>query len=189
MIAVVIVATYNYAHAVVGNFAAFLVWFHVIIHAPFSIAYHCNHNKVVGDYDIRHLKRDIVMIYISNFVMHIALSLALPWPIAAITTTVFACASFHAADTLARTDNIAVAKQTAIGFAWIFLFHYFPIVFQKRWDVVQYHLCIFLPIFGMYKLSVVARLTQSFCEGDNAIMHCALIASNTIAHHIVTSNA
>jgi hypothetical protein len=201
MIAVVFVALWKYCSYIYHNkkpvsiaqrVGAFLVIFHVLIHAPFSIAYHCSHNDIVQDYDIKYLKRDACMIYISHFFMHLAISVALPWPISMISISVFGCACVHAVESLARTTH--VDRQTfinyAIGFSWIFTLHYFPIMLQQKRYMIKYHTCLFIVIYILFKGAIVQRLMPKHLVDiniDNAIMHCALIVNNSIAHSLVTT--
>lgn len=169
--------------------AILLVLLHVIVHAPHSIRYHCNHNEVANNYDIQYIQKDVSFIYISHFLLHIALSIHIPWQISSIMIPAMACVCFTAVEKITSINDIKQVKDAGKYFAWIFLLHYIPIFARQRgMRIIQYHVIVFIPAYLMYKLRVVAKVAKvKNVNIDNAIMHVALIFNNALAFDLVST--
>lgn len=187
MIGVIIGAIVTFAMGL-PSIPTFLIMTQAIAHAPFSIAYHCNHNKVVNNDDIRYIKNDVAMIFVGQLIMHVALSMrSVPWQVSVIVTAVVGCCCAHVADTIWNHPPCGYQdiKDIGISHAWIFVLHYIPIMFKGVPKVTALHFVFFLCILSMYRYSILGSLagTRESLNLDNAVMHCCLILNNIFAHH------
>lgn len=191
MVGVIIGAFATFASDV-PTIPTFLVMLHAVAHAPFSIAYHCNNNIVVDNYDIKYIKNDVAMIYISHIIMHLALSMrSVPWQISSIVCTIVICLCLHVADKIwigGQDNDMTTApdiRRIGVSYAWIFLLHYIPILFKGNPKTIALHICIFCCILLIYKYSIVGSVmgTRETMNIDNTIMHFCLILNNMFAHY------
>lgn len=171
---------------VAKNIPRLLILSHVLMHTPFSLMYHCSHNKYVNDYDIRYVKGDVVMIYASHIFLHIAFLWRIPWGVKSICLALMFCSCFGAIETVMKVEDVRQVTKTGLSFSWIFLLHYIPILMLKGWRFCLFHIGAFLCILCIYKYKCIANVFG--CQNisiDNAFMHCGLIINNLIAFDIV----
>lgn len=164
------------------NIPRAIILSHILLHTPFSLVYHCSHNKVVNDYNIYYVKGDVIMIYISHFILHIGLLWRVPWGVKSICYMIMFCACYNAIENIVKIDDVKLVTKTGLSYSWIFLLHYIPIFMMKGWQFGVYHLTLFSVILCIYKYKVLAMLFRvNDISIDNAFMHCGLIISNLIA--------
>lgn len=171
---------------VAKNIPRLLVLSHVLMHTPFSLMYHCSHNKCVNDYNIRYVKGDVVMIYVSHFFLHIAFLWRIPWALKSICIAIMFYSCCGAIETVMKVEDIRQVTKTGLNFSWIFLLHYIPIFIIKGWRFSILHMGVFLCILCVYKYKYIAHVFG--CQNisiDNAFMHCGLIINNLIIFNII----
>lgn len=160
-----------------------LVLAHVIVHAPFSIKYHAEHDILEDNIieQLNNMKNDVRTIYISHMILHYALSYNIPWVIKSMTFTIFLCCCSLVFEDLEKCKTQFEMRNCAIKYSWIFILHYFPIIWTNGISLAIIHLLFYSCGFGLYTSKIIKNDTI-----NNAIMHCGIIINNMFAHKFVT---
>lgn len=162
------------------SISTLFILLHVLIHAPFSICYHCNTS-------VNNLKYDGIMIYISHILVHIGLSIkTIPWQISMITIPLYICLSLEAIYTINKYNTYDEVLNKNINYTWILLLHYIPILLKNiDHHIIITHIIGFIVIFFIFKYSIIKNniIPNYDINIDNALMHIALIFNNMVIYH------
>jgi len=158
------------------KFSHLLIFLHVLLHAPHSIKYHAEHYLSTEEQNLENHKKDIIMIYISHIIMHIALSYEVPWALKSITLNIFILFTLLIIEKIEQSKTEANNMKISIGYSWIFLLHYIPIIYTNQWWFVLLHTVFYIIGFGIYTSKVIGN--ESI---NNALMHCGIIINNWFA--------
>lgn len=159
---------------------------HTLIHAPFSIKYHCDNTSITN------IKYDGIFMYISHIIIHIALCLrSVPWQISSITITLFTFSCIYIIECINKQNdkNKVIAINT--NYAVVFILHYIPILFKIKPLLVLHHLLSFIVIHILFSYSLVSKyinyiINISDINIDNAIMHIGLIINTIFCYYLVS---
>ena len=164
------------------SYATFLVWLHVVIHAPFSILYHTHHNNVVNDYSILYIMLDATMIYVSQCILHIGLSWNVPWQIKTITIPLILLLCTNAIEQIRKQQTIVNVKKRTEAFIWISILQCVPIMHVMSLHSVGLYILAYVATIYMYKTkhADIGKIQLS-----NALMHGALIINNIVLLNLV----
>lgn len=129
------------------------------------------------------------MIFASYIILHTALCMTLPKPLAFMSLSAFSAVALTAMQAVRNAYSSADIKAATLRFSWIFLVHYIPIISRGKIRIAKWQFMGFLVVTGLYLgwnyIGLPRRFGATEININNALMHCGLIINNLIAHYIV----
>ncbi|NBP66319.1 MAG: hypothetical protein EBU66_16920, partial [Bacteroidetes bacterium] len=114
--------------------AAELILLAHTVHIPFSVKYHAEYPPVIDN-----LKNDVIMIFVSNIIIHYALTYKLPWSIKSITLLCFMLITVLVYEEVQKEQVYTNLKFIAIRHSFVFLLHYLTFIWNKKYALMFVH--------------------------------------------------
>jgi len=149
----------------------------VMLHAPISLRYHAL-RAFSPDVAHRGQRSDIIFIYIHQFLVHIALTVAarIPMCIAVMTWTLFAVITYSVKFTLSNLPAERDATKVSVHRMWIMNAHLIPILLRHGMTTQTIFLfATAIVTYGVHILKIPQRFTKSLKYGySHEYMHVGL---------------
>jgi hypothetical protein len=145
----------------------------ILIHAPFSIGHHIFRAYSL-DMSRIWQRRDVIMIYVHQLLVHIALSSKIPSSISAITSTIFAVMTFQVWDKLKKTAAHEDSTKLARKYLWVFALNIVPLLMY--YGVNLWFIAFLGIVYTIYIGKYPERITRSLKYGySHEYMHISLL--------------
>lgn len=170
-----------------NTFPAFLFLLHACIHVPHSFKYHINYNFVNESIRTMLIKNDMTYMFISHILIHASLSSTLPILISIISIPTYVLCTLLALRSIQKSTTQRATKDASLNHAWLFLMHYFPLLYSRKWWQCAAHFGTFIVAFKTYKaLDRRYQFGSREVSVGNACMHIGLLFNTLFGFKMIS---
>lgn len=159
-----------------------------LVHTPFSFVYH-----TLRAYSLQVAcalqKWDVIMIFMSQFFVHVSMSCGIPWTISIITIACFGVITFHIISNINALGPLENSETFGTKMIPIVMLHIVPVVLSRNTHASKIGVLNILwaaTIGAVYKYKIPQRFTKSMRFGiAQEYMHIGLWVNIMLQRNII----